>query len=685
MKNLKLIGKGKFSNIYEVEEDDGFKFALKKIEPGDLSLSEIDILSRLKSPYLIRSLGDSITNSNLGKGIAMELKENNLNNLKADDLTGGKIKRLFMGLILGLRCMHKNSFLHLDIKPRNCLYDKKDGVYTSYLSDFGISIKCNDPYTGIVKKTRTGTFKYFPYELLKKEEYYTYNDKTDVWSLGLTFLCFLGFEYQLNIKDLDSKELKLEKIKEFWDNTNIESSINKCVDKPYFSETDKIDLYELLINMLKKNNSARISSKDFEKLRFFNNNSIEDSCYISNPKEILYIPYSSTNVPRGIEQLRSYFKKTGGEFGIEVYFLSIEIFIRIMSLSPLEISDKTLEKNIQMAFLASVKYYDLINLTDNDLKVFKENSYDLAELLEGDIAPNYYFYKSEYLEDLILVDNIVLKNYNLTSFYNYLNIDDLYDFFRQNYEYNNSKKDKSISCKQFFQLSIPGKNTQNMIENDRKVFSFLDIKSNQKIKAEDVAEIDEIQEFERKFRDLFLTKLKKDLAVYSETEKNEIKKIKDCENIVFFYNKFFTEKNINIYDLLMDFDKDIEFGLIEEDIYGKLHFKGNLNSLHILFKIKNNISLLVREPDETVITHYYSTYNENLENYFKENSYGYRNNYELKTPSICKINEICLIFLIFYNNLKKSNSYNVLYLQDKTLKTVLAYCIIMSRKLEKFT
>ena len=70
MKNLKLIGKGKFSNVYEVEEDDGFKFALKKIDPSELSLSEIDILSRLKSPYLIRSLGDSITNSNLGKGIS---------------------------------------------------------------------------------------------------------------------------------------------------------------------------------------------------------------------------------------------------------------------------------------------------------------------------------------------------------------------------------------------------------------------------------------------------------------------------------------------------------------------------------------------------------------------------------------------------------------------------------------
>ena len=113
-----------------MEDKNGFKFALKVIQPLDLSFIEIDILSRLKSPYLIRTLGDSILNSNLGKGISIELKENNLCNLIGENLSGGKIKRLIIGLFLGMRCMHRKGFLHLDIKPRNCLYDIRDGIYT---------------------------------------------------------------------------------------------------------------------------------------------------------------------------------------------------------------------------------------------------------------------------------------------------------------------------------------------------------------------------------------------------------------------------------------------------------------------------------------------------------------------------------------------------------------------------
>ena len=47
-----------------------------------------------------------------------------------------------MSLLYGLECLHKKGFLHLDIKPLNCLYDKKDGLYTGYISDFGFSLRC---------------------------------------------------------------------------------------------------------------------------------------------------------------------------------------------------------------------------------------------------------------------------------------------------------------------------------------------------------------------------------------------------------------------------------------------------------------------------------------------------------------------------------------------------------------
>ena len=77
MKNLKLIGKGKFGKIYDVEDEKGQKFALKVVSSSELSYIELDILARLKSPYLIRSLEIGIIkivfgfNSFLASGLSL--------------------------------------------------------------------------------------------------------------------------------------------------------------------------------------------------------------------------------------------------------------------------------------------------------------------------------------------------------------------------------------------------------------------------------------------------------------------------------------------------------------------------------------------------------------------------------------------------------------------------------------
>ena len=125
MKNFKFIGKGHYSNVYKVEDEDGKKIALKVIKPEELNFIELDILSRLKCPYLVRSIeSQPIIKSNYGEGISMELKDNSLNNLKIEDISVGQIKRIISCLLNGLKCMHERGFLHLDIKLNNILYDK---------------------------------------------------------------------------------------------------------------------------------------------------------------------------------------------------------------------------------------------------------------------------------------------------------------------------------------------------------------------------------------------------------------------------------------------------------------------------------------------------------------------------------------------------------------------------------
>lgn len=676
MKNFKLIGKGHSSNVYKVEDEDGKKFALKVVKSGDLNFTELDILSRLKSPYLVRSVDDrSVIESNLGNGITMELKNSSLKNLNTETIPPGQIKRIISCLLNGIKCMHEKGFLHLDIKLDNVVYDNIGGVYTAYITDFGMSMRCNDSYKGIVREFRLGALKYSSYELLEDSKRFIYSDKSDVWSLGISILMLLGFKYQIDFSKYRSRREKRQKVREFWSSLNILDTITETVKNNKFSEIDKIDLYELLSNMIVLDPKKRISSKDFDKLRFFNSNVLENKCYLSKPKEILYIPYSSTAVIEGINNLRTYFQNVGN-FDLEIYFLSIEIFIRMMAYSSMEISNENLQKKIQISFLVSMKYYKKIDDIPKESKeLLKNNSYIVAKYLNGDIAPNTYYYKAKFIEDLILVDQIVLKNYNLICFYSYMDPDALFSYFRQNYNYLKKEKDSVKKCKEFFNLEHPEKNSDNEIENNRDIFSYTDVKSDQKEEGDFVSEIDRIQTVERKFREIFLDAIKSGIDYKDETVKQKIQSVLDCDDIVFKYNKYFAEKSKNIFKLTGEISNELQYGYIEQDMYGQLQIEGNLKSNHIIFKNDNEVSLLVKIPEKLSVIHYYSKYNEELDDLFSKYDYEYKNNYELKTPSICKINEICILFLIFFNDIEKEDRYNILYLEDKTLKTVLMYAM----------
>ena len=670
-----ILGQGKYGKVVEIEDYKGDKIALKIIKPEDLSLVEVDILSRVKSPYLIKSLGD-LNDTPCSNGIKMELKENNLSNLNSSSIPHGQLKRIVVTLLYGLECLHKSDFLHLDLKPTNCLYDNINGMYTAYISDFGFSLRCEDSYKGIKRKFRAGSLKYFPYEFLTTKKEYIYDDKSDVWSMGITILIFLGFRYNFSFSITNTTEEKLNKIKKFWDSAPIEKVISDTLFRLELPELDKIDLEELLVNMLKKDKDSRISSKDFKKLRFYNNNSLENTCYVSKPKEILYIPYSSVNVIRGLQQINSFFYNEYPHAKLEVYFLSVEIFIRLMAITPLKVSHQTLESHIQKSFLAAMKYYKEIKLNMSQLKMFKNTGYDIAKYLNGDIAPNRYYSKAKYAEDLILLKGIFLENYNLICLYSYIDTEKLFDFFRQNYEYKNTLKEEIKNIKELMEMNIPFKNTTKLIENDRDIFSYENLKIEEKFYQENVSFINQIRSIE----DNLIKELNKNFKI--DLENKNIGKVTD---IFRFYVNNFKNKDISIVDIFSKTEfknrlAGLDYGRIKEDIFDQLEKSDDLEKKHIIFKSRNgNYSLLVRSERGNEIIHYFSQFNENLYNYFKinESSIVYKNDYELNTNSVCKINELCILFLIIYNKFTGDSDYNTIYLKDETLYTLInvAYSI----------
>ena len=674
-----FLGKGKFGKVIKIENHLGEDIALKKINPADLNLIEIDILSRVKSPYLLRSIGEIDDNiSEEFEGIKLELKEDNLRNLNVRDITSGQTIRIIMSLIYGLECLHKSGFLHLDLKPLNCLYDYKNGIYTGYLSDFGFSLRCEDPYMGIIRKQRAGSLKYYPYEFLESSREYVFNDKSDVWSLGVTILSFLGMDYNMSFKIENTTEEKTKIVKNFWDKNSPQKLIHEQVNSSDLTEKDKIDLIELLTNMLKKDRSERISSKDFKKLRFYNNNTFDNTCYVSKPKEILYIPYSSYNVLRGINQLNSYFERVVPDCKIEVYFLSIEIFIRIMAITPMQISNQTLESHIQKSFLSALNYYKETNINLKMMKDIMETGYDVSRYLNGDIAPNIYFYGAKKADDLYLVKDIIFRNYNLICLYNYLNIERVFEYFQQNYKYSSVEKDEIKTFSDLMKHEPPVKGTKNMIENDRDIFSYKNLQSREKLNKELVTSLILVRQMEAKFVS--------QLNIYFSNVPVGEKKIED---VFRFYVDYFTEKNISISKFLLTekvnssnsfAERFCNYGMLIQDIFDRIEIIGDIKNKHIIFNYKENYSLVVIEDKKKTITHYFSTYNDVLSEYLRKNFPGYKYsvNYELKTSSICKINEICIVFLIFYNLRNVTSNYDMVYVSDETLKRVLEICSSIS-------
>ena len=103
----------------------------------------------------------------------------------------------FLQITLALKYLHDNHILHRDLKTANIFLTSKNVVK---LGDFGISTVLQN--TMACAKTVCGTPYYFSPELCQSKPY---NNKSDVWALGVVFYEMLTLSRPFNAKSL--KEL----------------------------------------------------------------------------------------------------------------------------------------------------------------------------------------------------------------------------------------------------------------------------------------------------------------------------------------------------------------------------------------------------------------------------------------------------------------------------------------------
>jgi calcium-dependent protein kinase len=102
--------------------------------------------------------------------------------------------------------MHSVCIVHRDLKPQNFLLADKTGIETSLLkmADFGLSQQFTP---GTLLKSRTGTLSYAAPEVLSG----SYNERCDVWSLGVILFFILSGQAPFYADDDQSLMIRIQK------------------------------------------------------------------------------------------------------------------------------------------------------------------------------------------------------------------------------------------------------------------------------------------------------------------------------------------------------------------------------------------------------------------------------------------------------------------------------------------
>jgi serine/threonine-protein kinase len=183
---VRRIGNGARSTIYEAtDQQDNTKIALKRVifeRPEDIRIfeqteTEYKVARRIDHPYVrrcyklkkIRSLfkvKEILLSMELFDGSTLE---------ESSALSLGDVLLIFRMVASGLQAMHREGFVHCDIKPNNILLSKSGSIK---IIDLGQSCKI-----GTVKPRIQGTPDYIAPEQVKRKPL---GPKTDIFNLGAT-------------------------------------------------------------------------------------------------------------------------------------------------------------------------------------------------------------------------------------------------------------------------------------------------------------------------------------------------------------------------------------------------------------------------------------------------------------------------------------------------------------------
>lgn len=420
-----IVGFGKDSDIILVEKDKK-EYALKifKTPKAIYNPVEIDIQFKLKSENLLK--GIDILEPGFceldSPGIVSNYYPLRLKEL-LPFLSLKEKKRIMIDFAKGMKCIHTNKYLYLDCKLENCVIKKEKDNYKGILIDFGFtSYAPKGIENGIMSIQRRISPYYTPPESIKEyDEGYFYNNKSDIWCLGITYLLMLidNQEYLPSYIVKDTTFPDFSNLAEFYTRNLTEDNIVQYMTENILPKIrhpeiknpeERKNLMSLLLSTIQVNSKKRLSINEVINHPFFREENKNDDCKKEIVKNIS-LQDVQFDYYVGIYIIIDYLKEHFERECVNLFFFALDIYLRnIYSLTVnfFDFDYNKMEKLAKASCLLAFKYYNWSELK-NYPKALSEKLYSkdfareeaiIYKRLNGKINEERYFSNAKNKKEL---------------------------------------------------------------------------------------------------------------------------------------------------------------------------------------------------------------------------------------------------------------------------------------------
>ncbi|KAH7381112.1 kinase-like domain-containing protein [Cadophora sp. MPI-SDFR-AT-0126] len=162
-----------------------------------------------------------------------------------------RLNRIYGCLAHAVQYLHDNDVRHKDLKPRNILLDRNDGIF---VTDFGLSRDTTDASTSVTNGIERGTYKYCAPEVARYEPR---GRAADIYSLGCVFLEINTVHRKLSLVEFDTFRTKNEDHSFQNSPEQLKEWMNRLRAVPTSNDQGVFDLMDLVEKMVAESPTDR--------------------------------------------------------------------------------------------------------------------------------------------------------------------------------------------------------------------------------------------------------------------------------------------------------------------------------------------------------------------------------------------------------------------------------------------